>query len=103
MMCNPENTEIHEVYEMCGHSLPQQACDYYANEWQQCLASHDHARDLKVYGWKDGEIFDGFCRSCEEGKDIDGGWKYGKKWAGRETYMKEEVQEGELETGGGVV
>lgn len=97
-MCSPQNTEIYEVYEECGHSLPQQACDYYSNEWQHCLVAHDRPRELKVYDWKDSEIFDGFCRFCKEGKDIDGAWKYGKKWARRERWMKEEQQAGRFET-----
>lgn len=88
-MCNPNNTAIYEFYEECGHSLPQQACDYYANALQQCLANHDHARDLKVDDWKDGEVCSGLCRFCEEGKDIDGVWKYGAKWVGREERANE--------------
>lgn len=87
-MCDPQNTETYELYEGCGHRLPKQACGFYADAWQQCLAAHDLPKDVKACGWKDGELYDGLCRFCGEGKDLDGAWKYEKKWVGREVFKK---------------
>jgi hypothetical protein len=42
------------------------------------------AKDVKVYQWKDGARYTGLCR--EEGKDLEGAFKYGKGWERREKF-----------------
>ena len=85
-MCDPKNTRRYEIYEGCGHRLPKKACDYYCYAYHQCWGAPDNAKDVKVYQWKAGDYYTGLCRFCEEDKDLEGAYKYGKGWEGRERY-----------------
>ena len=85
-MCDPKNTKTFRAHEGCGHRLPKDACDYYSWEHHKCYAMAPVAKDTPVYEWKNGETCSGICRFCQEGKDIQGAWRYGKGWAGREAF-----------------
>ena len=86
-MCDPKNTKTFQKYEGCGHRLPKDPCDYYSNEYWKCFAAPDKAKDVPCYTWQDGETYSGICRFCQEGKDIDHAYKYGKGWANRRFFM----------------
>jgi hypothetical protein len=86
-MCDPKNTKQFEMYEACGHRLPAEACDSFSYEHYKCYAAPDMAKNVPAYDWKEGERFTCMCRFCEESKNINGQWKYGKKWINR-VYFK---------------
>lgn len=85
-MCDPRNAKTYQKYEGCGHRLPKDACDFYSNEHLKCYEPPDVAKDVPCYTWTQGETFEGKCRFCQEGKDIDHDSKYGKGWAGRKYF-----------------
>jgi hypothetical protein len=85
-MCDPKDTKIFEVFDGCGHRLPKEVCNYYSNEYFQCYAAPNLAKKLPVYEWKDGKRYSEICKFCKEGKDIDGAYKYGEGWKGRELF-----------------
>lgn len=85
-MCDPDNTKEYEVYEGCGHKLPAEACDYFAYAHHKCYEHHDVAKKVECYNWKEGLYFGLKCRFCNEGKDIEKEWKYGKKWKDRKDF-----------------
>jgi hypothetical protein len=85
-MCDPKNTEIFEKYEGCGHRLPKEACDYYCNQFGKCFASYAVAKDVSCHSWEKGECYTGLCPFCQQGKDISGAYKYGKRWSDRQFF-----------------
>ena len=69
---------------ICGHQLPRDACEDYANGIQQCLSKQLDPATPLVFNISEmqrvniGDI----CLFCERGWNIDAGGEYqwGKKW-----------------------
>lgn len=82
-MCS--RTNIYNHYLFCaitGHKLPAGACDKYAHGLQMCLDDPNAPRRFDFSKMHGRQVWD-HCRFCKEGRDLEGGYKYGEMWQGR--------------------
>ena len=83
-MCR--RTKYYREYRACGHTLPIDVCDQYAHHLGMCLAYLTEPVRFKLEEMEELDSEDEICRFCMEGKDIDGGYRYGKKWEDSEKF-----------------
>ena len=81
-MCPP--SEISHFFLFCGHHLPRDAYEYYANGIEQCLSKQlDPAKPL-VFDFRNmlKVNIEDTCSFCKRGWNINVGGEYewGKKW-----------------------